>query len=98
MLIKKNAKEEWTQRRSKDGKKAKKRRKPKMSIKYTQKIIHSSIVIIDDHYLITPYSHNDETGDNGLVTDLRAHNPDHKSICTYFEEDFKWHYRRAQPF
>ena len=96
LLMKKNALEKWEQPRNEDGENATNHQKPRMSIRYTPHIIHSSIVIIDDHYLVTPYSHLNETGDNGLVADIYDNSPHNKSICANLKKDFLWHYDNAR--
>ena len=95
-LMNKAVKEEWEQRQSEDSENATRLQEPRISLRYTSYIIHSSIVIVDDHYLITPYSHLDEAGDNGLVVDIQPDTDNNKAICAKLEDEFEWHYENAQ--
>ncbi len=71
---------------------------PRLRLGLTQSTIHSSIVIVDDRFLVTPYSHIDEMGDQGLLLDLSASDPQHMALCSSFERDFRWHWERSRPY
>jgi len=68
------------------------------SIGITQATIHNSIVIVDDRFLVTLYSHNWEMGNAGITFDLSKVNPAEKEVCDFFEKDFIWHWQRSYPF
>jgi hypothetical protein len=70
---------------------------PKVRVGLTQSTIHSSIVIVDDRFLVTPYSHMDEMGDQGLLLDLSAADSQHSALCSSFEQDFRWHWEQSRP-
>jgi len=70
---------------------------PRLRLGLTQSTIHSSIVIVDDRFLVTPYSHIDEMGDEGLLLDLSASDSQQMALCSSFERDFRWHWEQSRP-
>jgi radical SAM protein with 4Fe4S-binding SPASM domain len=68
---------------------------PQVSVGVTDGTIHNTIVVVDDRFLITLYSHDVETGNVGLTLDLEMRS--HSEICSAFEKEFLWHWAHATP-
>jgi len=71
---------------------------PSFSIGVTHATMHSSIVVIDDRFLVTTYSTNHEMGDMGITLDLNKQNDDEVDLCEFFERDFLCHWHRSRSY
>lgn len=72
-------------------------RLPNMDVAVTADTIHNSIVIVDDRFLVTLYSHNRDMGKEGPTLDLNSTNPAHEKSCALLEKEFVEHWLRSTP-
>ncbi|MCG8344134.1 MAG: SPASM domain-containing protein [Chlorobiales bacterium] len=67
------------------------------SIGVTDEIIHNSIVIVDDRFIVTFYSTAYEMGNNGVTIEVSPENNEQKDICDFFEDEFLRMWKGSRP-
>ncbi len=69
----------------------------RFSVGVTEDVMHNSIVIVDNRFLITIYSHLDEMGDAGITMDLNVQRETENDLCKFFEKEFLRTWRNSRP-